>query len=319
VFDGRGGKKADSLVVRGTAGSDPFALDPGLAAVNGLGVQFSDVEQLTLDGRAGDDTYAISGLSTATTLVDSKGTDQLDFHGAAGGVSVDLGKHSRQTIFPESPNTLTLKGTWEKAIGSPQGDMIKGNSAANWIEGGLGDDTLWGRPGNDTLWGGAGNDWLYGDAGTDILYGESGHNVLLGGAGNDTLDVLDQADAAGRNLLIGGSGKDTLRGGLGEQVHIGGTTKYDAKPAALAAVMAEWTSGQLFAERCNTLDAGYTDQVLGWIQLKRKDKTYGKGTVLDDRASDNLFGGVGNDWLLGFPNDKAVEPNQTRGSFGFQA
>jgi len=41
--------------------------------------------------------------------------------------------------------------------------------------------------------------------------------------------------------------------------------------------------------------------------LVRKDKSRPKGTVLDDNAADQLFGGPGDDWFFPFgteiPND----------------
>lgn len=187
--------------------------------------------------------------------------------------------------------------------GTPQADWIRGNALANRIEGRGGNDTLYGNSGNDTLYGGDGDDWLYGDAGNDRLFGEAGNNVLLGGAGNDRLDVLPIAGAADRNLLIGGLGADTLQGGPGEEILIGGTTTYDSKYAALAAVMREWTSAKSFQDRGNSLDIGFPDATAGFIQLKPKTKSNPKGKVLDDRSADQLFGGPGSDWFFAFARD----------------
>jgi Ca2+-binding RTX toxin-like protein len=209
-----------------------------------------------------------------------------------------------QKVFAGNAHTLTLKGTVEAVIGTAQADLIRGNKAANRIEGRDGSDTLYGNAGNDTLYGGPGDDWLYGDAGIDTLYGESGNNVLLGGAGNDVLDVLFGAEAWGRNLLIGGLGADILDGGPGEEILIGGTTAYDSKAAALTAVMRQWVLDTPFETRRTNLDAGVTDPLAGVIQLKKKDKTNLKGTVLDDKVRDQLFGGGGDDWLFDFAKDE---------------
>jgi hypothetical protein len=67
--------------------------------------------------------------------------------------------------------------------------------------------------------------------------------------------------------------------------------------------MKEWTSAESFQDRCNRLDAGFKDSTAGFIQLKRKDKTFPKGTVLDDKLRDTLFGGLGSDWFFDFAND----------------
>jgi hypothetical protein len=102
--------------------------------------------------------------------------------------------------------------------------------------------------------------------------------------------------------LIGGKGSDRLTASRGDCILIGGTTSYDTKAAALAAVMREWTSGNSFDARCTKLDAGFTDDPLvGFIQLKRKTKT--SGTVIDDKVRDQLFGGEGRDWFLNFNKD----------------
>jgi Ca2+-binding RTX toxin-like protein len=255
---------ADTLTIKGTTGPDAFAIGAEDVVVNGLAVQFADVEQLTLDGGSGNDTYRVSDLSTTTTLVDSKGTDLLDFSQATAGVTIDLSKSSGQTqkVFaPGNTNTLALKGTFENVIGTPKADLIKGNSSANQLRGG--DDS-------------------------DSLYGEAGNDVLLGASGDDLVD-----GGSGRDLLIGGEGVDTLQGGSGEDLLIGGTTSYDNNDDALAAIMAEWTfTKRKFEDRCDQL----ADEI-GGIQLKKDT------TVLDDHAIDTLYGGSGSDWFFQFPLD----------------
>jgi Ca2+-binding RTX toxin-like protein len=310
-FEGGTGRRSDALVLRGAAGADAFALAADSAVINGLAVQFSDVEQVTLDGGKGADAYQISGLGTKTIINDSKGADLLDFSQATAGVTIDLGRSGGQAqkIFaPTDNHTLALKATFENVIGTAYADLIRGNSLANRIEARGGNDTLYGGSGSDSLFGGDGNDWLYGDAGNDSLYGELGNNVLLGGAGNDQLDVAAGAEGVltGRNLLIGGTGRDTLQGGSGEEILIGSTTKYDSKPRALAAIMDEWTSDTPFLLRQTHLTDGITvpdDSRLGLIRLVRKDRTHPRGTVLDDNATDQLFGGPGDDWFFAFGSE----------------
>jgi hypothetical protein len=325
VFDGGSGRQVDTLVLRGTTGNDTLVAGTRSATVNGLSVQFTDVEQLTLDGGAGSDTYQVSGLSTKTTLVDSRGSDAIDVSGAAAGVTLDLSRSSgtAQRIFnavPAGSYTLALKGTFENVVGTPYDDRIKGNSSANRIEGlggndslvgnsgndtlygGSGDDTLLGGAGDDSLFGGEGNDWLYGEAGRDGLYGESGNNLLLGGSGNDLLD----AGPGGKSVLIGGSGLDTLQGGSGEQILIGGTTTYDSRPAALTAIMREWTADNSFDERRSALENGIDDVAAGRIQLQRRTASNRRGTVLDDRVRDLLLAGAGSTWLFDFPTDSVA-------------
>jgi Ca2+-binding RTX toxin-like protein len=305
-FDGGSGDPLDTLTLRGTTGDDTFVLGDGSAwLLGGLSVSFQSVERLSIDGGKGNDTYQVASLSTTSTLVDSRGIDLLDFSQAVVGVTVDLSKSGgqTQTVFADNPNTLGLRGTFENVTGTPQADVIRGNSMANQLRGGDGNDRLYGNSGNDILYGGSGDDWLYGNSGNDRLYGGADNNVLLGGVGNDRLDVLLDADAEGRNLLIGGTGLDTLQGGPGEAILIGSTTVYDSRPTALAAIMGEWMSARSFDERSINLTDGITDPVLGLIQLTRRTRSNRRGTVLDDGVRDTLFGSAGSDWFFSFAKD----------------
>jgi Ca2+-binding RTX toxin-like protein len=242
--------------------------------------------------------YAISALSTKTVLADSKGTDRLDFSGAATGITLDLAKSAGQLqrVFGSASATmLALKGVFENAVGTPQADVIRGNSVANDIRGGAGNDTIYGGAGSDVLSGEDGDDWLYGEAGDDRLFGGPGNNVLLGGDGKDLLDV---AGSSGRNLLIGGKGADSLTGGAGQDILIGGTTSHDANARALAATIERWASGadDTFADRCSLLESGVP---LG----KKRIALKANSTVLNDRTADTLFGGAGRDWFFAFKDD----------------
>lgn len=151
--------------------------------------------------------------------------------------------------------------------------------------------------------GGAGNDdiqvsgsitlpaWLYGDDGNDRLKGGSGTNVILGGAGDDLL-----VGGSNRDILIGGTGADRIVGNEADDILIAGYTAYDLKEAALAAVLAEWTSARDYATRvANLRGTGTGARSNGSIFLI----TDGAGaTVLDDGVVDVLTGDTGQDWFL---------------------
>jgi hypothetical protein len=281
VFDGGPGRKADAIVLRGGVQDDLFAIGSDAMAVNAMRLRFLSVEQVTMEGLAGNDRFQVSELSTRVTVSDSAVVETLDFSAAAA-VTVDLSKRSAQTPLADNPNTLTLKGRIENVVGSPWNDEIRGNSAANRIDGAGGSDTLYGDNGNDFLSGGDGD---------DRLYGELGNDVLLGGPGNDWLSA-----GAGKNVLIGGDGEDTLRGSSGQEILIGGNTLYDDNQEALFAILAQWNSGS-FKQRVNRLWTGFTHPTLGPLQLKDES------TVLGDAARDLFFGGKGSDWFLSFAND----------------
>jgi Ca2+-binding RTX toxin-like protein len=134
--------------------------------------------------------------------------------------------------------------------------------------------------------------WLYGGDGHDTLTGGSGHDVLLGGAGDDTLDGGGQ----GRDLLLGGLGADVLTGNAGDDLLIAGTTAFDGNQAALAAILAEWTSSRSYAARvANLKGAGSGPRANGSTFLKVSGPDV---TVYDDGAVDVLTGNSGSDWFF---------------------
>jgi type VI protein secretion system component Hcp len=158
---------------------------------------------------------------------------------------------------------------------------------------------LYGQHGNDLLEvddsltlpayldGGLGNDTLRGGAGNDTLQGGPGSDLLLGGAGNDHL-----FGGGGRDILIGGVGADSLRGSAGDDLLIGGTTDYDANPAALEAILAEWRrTGVSYADRISHLRDGAPGGRNGTFLLNA-------ATVHDDAAVDTLFGEGDTDWFF---------------------
>lgn len=131
--------------------------------------------------------------------------------------------------------------------------------------------------------------FLFGGPGNDVLTGGWGNDVLLGGGGHDVL-----FGQLGRNLLIGGPGSDCLLGGFDDDLLIGGRTAYDNNDAALAAVLAEWSSHKPYSLRVNNLRTG-----LGVPALNTD-------TVFDDKAPDILFGQFGWDWFFDGSGDMLV-------------
>jgi Ca2+-binding RTX toxin-like protein len=314
---GAAGKKSDTLKIIGTPQPDTFAIGTDQVLANGLRVAFQGVEQVQVDGTAGDDTYAVLGLGTPVTVYDKQGVELLDFSQAPVGIAlIDLNSSKAQQVFGAG-STLTLKTKIENLIGTPFDDQIRGNSLANVLWGRGGSDTVYGSSGNDSLFGEDGNDKLFGDSGNDLLVGGDGDDTLDGGAGNDRLfgdsgqdSLLGQAgndllvggddrdtldSGAGKNVLIGGRGADSLTGGSGEDLLIASRTDHDANDQALSAIVTEWTARTSFATRIDNLTAG-----VGPAQAYklRKDET-----IRDDGTPDTLRGGNGSDWFLAFDDD----------------
>jgi Ca2+-binding RTX toxin-like protein len=128
--------------------------------------------------------------------------------------------------------------------------------------------------------------WLFAGDGNDYLQGGGGNNVLVGGSGHDTLVAGE-----GRDLLIGGHGQATLVADGSQDILIGGYTAFDHNQAALAAIMAEWTSSHSRSSRIANLSGSNS----GSSFASRLNGDYflttagANPTVSDDQARDLLY------------------------------
>lgn len=137
---------------------------------------------------------------------------------------------------------------------------------------------------------------FYGGPGVDLVQGGAGNDILLGGGGVDVL-----SGGGGRNLIIGGAGSDVLVGSNSDDILIAGSTAFDNDPAALAAILAEWTSSHSYTQRVNNLrnSSPAANRLNGSVFL------IADSTVFDDGSLDILSGGSGQDWFL-FNNDRGI-------------
>jgi hypothetical protein len=173
-------------------------------------------------------------------------------------------------------------------FGSGGNDTLKMPTNVNRpfeVYGGAGNDTIIGGTGDDILDGGLGDDKIYGGLGNDILRGGGGNDYLDGGAGNDLILGGDGADqlygGTGRDVLIGGAGIDKLSGQQDDDLLIGGSTTLDSNDAALAAIVAEWRSGDDFATR-----------------IAKLSLTLNSASLINDNAKDQLDAVGGRNWFL---------------------
>lgn len=166
----------------------------------------------TLQGGNGNDTYVITPAGadvlreqtpdptdpTETRLIDSTGTDTIDFSAASRGVTIDLSIVGTAQVV-DSINTITLvggatpNGLFENVIGSRFNDRITGNPSNNLLVGGDGDDTLIGGAGIDTLLGGNGHDTLI-----DLIPPPPSSQVLDGGPDCDLINNVADAECRDR-------------------------------------------------------------------------------------------------------------------------
>lgn len=234
----------------------------------------------TMNGGAGNDTYRITNVWGQDNIVDSAGTELLDFSTVT---NASLAIRLASSVGNEaSYGTYTLN--WdndaiENVISGNFHDNIIGSSVANNIEGRNGDDIISGGDGDDILSGGSGYDTISGDAGNDIIDGGAWSDTLNGGDGTDT--------------ITGGQGYDTIHGNNGNDNIDGGTD-----------------NDMLYGDAGNDLINGGAgvDKLYGGTENDTlnggddADELYGEAgddTLDGGNASDGMNGGDGNDMLLG--------------------
>jgi hypothetical protein len=201
-----GGADADTVLIRGTTGSDTVAVTYDGSAITSIdGTTLSGVEAVngTFDGvTLGGALGAVSG-----------GSDTLDYSSSSAGVTVTLGG----TASGFSGNAgLGLSANitgFENVTGTAFADTLTGDGGANVLIGGDENDTLKGNGGNDTLHGGDGtaDTAVYDDAAANYTVT---YNLNTGGVtvaetiitgtneGTDTLDGVELLDFASGDMNL---------------------------------------------------------------------------------------------------------------------
>lgn len=123
-----------------------------------LGLDGNDV----LAGGTGND-FLVPGIGNDLVLGEVGGDDAISFDGSPGPVTANLGKGT----VDGAQGLDELVGV-ENAIGTEQGDTLKGSGAKNELIGRRGSDRLAGQKKSDRLFGGAGSDKLDGGPGDDF-------------------------------------------------------------------------------------------------------------------------------------------------------
>lgn len=188
----------------------------------------------------------------------------------------------------ETPNS------GERLRGSTAGDRMQGLGGMDFMRAWEGDDIMEGGAGSDIMNGGVGADRLYGNVETDLKQAVAlGRTQDASGLKGDWMSGADGDDivvaGADNDALFGGNGKDILVGGAGDDL-LDGDDDYtafspDPRPdGKYDPVDFNWT----------ITDATELDAIFDWHMGPSTIDSYLIG------AADLLYGGAGNDRMLGF-------------------
>ena len=160
AIDGLGG--TDTVKVVGTTGVDVYVVSGGSLTINGSQLSLLRVENRTLAGLSGSDTYRFDTDTQLgkLTIDDSGGSrDLLDFSPTTTtAVKLNLNTASSQIISSNLRLSLSAGNSIEDAVGGAGNDVLLGNALDNRFQGGAGNDYMNGFAGSDILFGGDGND-----------------------------------------------------------------------------------------------------------------------------------------------------------------
>lgn len=183
VNDSGASTDSDSLTMNGTAGNDTISKTLTQVTVgNTTTVNYAGVEQFTLDGKAGGDTYTVDFGGTAqttTAVADSGPAGDLDY----------------LTVNGTSSNDFLFKNTgfveWKPLGASAYVQRVDfSNMDLTILRAGAGNDTIH-DPGTDTqIFGGSGDD-------TIIIDATSGNGVTLNGEEGSDSYIIDLGSLAG--------------------------------------------------------------------------------------------------------------------------
>lgn len=156
AFNARGG--ADKITVGDMTGTDVTQVKIDLGSVPGTPGGDGAVDNIVINGTAGDDVITLSLNSNGALVIDGLASqvviENFDFN-----------------------DTITINGLGGDDVIEASGVGPGGPHLV--FDGGVGDDVLIGSAGSDTLLGGFGDDVLIGGGGIDVLDGGPGDNVVI--------------------------------------------------------------------------------------------------------------------------------------------
>lgn len=175
-------------VITGNSGNN------SLSGGNGNDTLIGGAGDDSMSGGAGNDTFYVDATNDGTTETSGQGIDTV-----ISSVTRTLSSNI-ELLFLSGPDPIAGNG-------NNASNLLRGNAAANALNGMLGIDILEGGAGNDTLTNATNKSLLNGGADTDTLTGTAANDMLIGGTGNDALTT-----GAGADIIVfnKGDGQDTV-------------------------------------------------------------------------------------------------------------
>lgn len=293
-----------------------YQLSPNKVTVNGVAINFADVEAISVRAAPVSDNALVVGAPAAGTTVLFDGGGGAGVDNLQGPVLVN--KWYFNGLGAGTLNDNVQFADFEVFVGDSLADefvFADKSGVAGLISGEGGTDTL-----NYAAWttgvrvnfalgsatgiqgtviavenavGGLRDDLLMGSGADNSLFGGPGADVLVGQGSKDLLRGDD-----GQDVLIGGQGSDALFGDGGEDILIGSSTAFDNDVDSLLLLYAEWSrTDALYRDRVLHLNQG--GGLNGPIWLTNL-------SVADDMSIDSLTGGTPDlDWFWAGPAPNA--------------
>lgn len=274
----------------------------------------SGVENLKVQGGAGDNVFDATGWTGGDITVDGGGHASGDTIRATGGGEITV--TDTAIVVPGAAGIITLVNIERANLSGSAGDDVLDASGFS------GQAVLNGLGGNDVLVGGLGIALLFGGEGNDRLVSGPGNTGMQGGEGDDTF-VFDVDGPQGADLVADAGGTDTLDFSATTTVAIAinlGTV------AAVQVVHANLTVNLLDGSAAieNVIGSSLGDQIIGNALANRLEGGAGNDQISGLVGADTLVGGAGNDNLSGgsegdryeFDTDSVLGSDQVSDSGG---
>ena len=269
----------------------------------GSGADTFNVKDATLTGSviliggAGNDTYVFKASQTGDFFLDETdgGIDTLDLSASVGDVEISLASIAGQAVSGTLNITLSAVNAFENARTGAGKDKITGNELDNILSGGAGDDTLVGDIGSDT--------YVLADGwGVETIVEADGGND---GEGIDTIDftavttnVRASELADGSFTLVSGTntlaftGVEILKGGTGVNT-LDFTLAAEAVVVNLAGGLS--TSFNELSGFRDVIGSAFGDTIIGNDLANILDGGAGDDTITGGLGADTIIGGLGGD------------------------